>query len=170
MDWKKTIGKLAPTIGAAFGPLGAAGGAAIKELLGVPDATDEELKKYVQTPEGALKLKQAEYDYKVKMAQIQLDDNKSVDADRASARDRDTKLKQTGYRNSRADLMILAVAVALIVDIVLLWQNPELPQGIVAIFNMMVGACLKMLGDAFQFEFGSSRGSKEKDIQLQRQE
>lgn len=65
MNWKETLGNLAPTIGAALGPLGVAGGIAIRELLNLPkESTDIELKAFLQTPEGQLKLKQAEYDYK----------------------------------------------------------------------------------------------------------
>lgn len=86
--------------------------------------------------------------------------------DRQDARARDVELKKNGYKNKRADFMIAVVGVALVVVVVLLWHNPDIPSGIVAIFNMMVGACLKMLGDAFNFEFGSSRGSKEKDLLL----
>lgn len=163
MDWKKVLGDIAPTIGAAFGPLGAAGGVAIKELLGVPGASDEDAMNLLQTPDGIIKIKQIEADYKTKMAQIQLDSDKSTDADRMDARARDTKLRQAGYKNTRADVMIVVVAFALCLDITLLSLYDLKPE-VIAIFNMMVGALLKMLGDAFQFEFGSSRGSKEKDL------
>jgi hypothetical protein len=82
--------------------------------------------------------------------------------DKQNARERDLKIRQLGGRNIRADMMILVVSLVLIVDIVLLWQNPEMPQGIVAILNIVVGSTLKMLSDAFQFEFGSSRSSRDK--------
>lgn len=164
MDWLKTLGTLAPVIGSAFGPLGVAGGLAIKSMLGKEGCSDEELSAFLQTPEGVLKLKQAEYDYKLKIAQINLEDNKSVDADRADARKRDTKLNELGYKNSRADIMIVCVALSLMLDVILIAYFPDMKPEVLAIFNMMIGASLKMLGDAFQFEFGSSRGSKEKDL------
>ena len=90
--------------------------------------------------------------------------NKMYLDDIHDARQRDIEIKKSGYKNTRADIMVIVVGVALVVNIVLLWHNPNMPEGIIAIFNMMIGALLKMLGDAYSFEFGSSRGSKEKDI------
>ncbi len=41
-----------------------------------------------------------------------------------------------------------------------------LDPALLALVTTVAGALLKMLSDAFAFEFGSSRGSKEKDTQL----
>ena len=82
--------------------------------------------------------------------------------DRKSARDRDKEFIKVGRWNFRADLMILGCVVAL-VFIVNEIAGEEVKPEVLAIFNMAIGALLKMLGDAFAFEFGSSRGSKEKD-------
>jgi hypothetical protein len=85
-------------------------------------------------------------------------------ADRANARDRDVKVRTlTGGYNWRADLMIVCCAAAFVYIVYAINGNPTLKPEVLAIFNMAVGALLKMLGDAFSFEFGSSRGSKEKD-------
>ena len=72
MNWRKALGDLAPTIGAAFSPLGAAGGLLVKQLLGVPDASDDELISYLQTPEGSQKIRQAEYDYNNKQKELDI--------------------------------------------------------------------------------------------------
>lgn len=87
--------------------------------------------------------------------------------DRKSARERDSLFLKMGRWNFRADLMILGCVVALIF-IVNEIAGTEVKPEVLAIFNMAVGALLKMLGDAFAFEFGSSRGSKEKDELLKR--
>jgi hypothetical protein len=42
----------------------------------------------------------------------------------------------------------------------------ELDPALLALVTTVAGALLKMLSDAFAFEFGSSRGSREKDTQL----
>ncbi len=55
---------------------------------------------------------------------------------------------------------------ALVTIVVLINGNASIKPEVLAIFNMAVGALLKMISDAFQFEFGSSRGSKEKDLQM----
>lgn len=76
MDWKKALGDLAPVLGSAFGPLGTAGGLAIKQLLGLPvDSSDEDANAFIQTPEGAAKAKQAEYDFKIQLGAQQIQQN-----------------------------------------------------------------------------------------------
>ncbi len=40
----------------------------------------------------------------------------------------------------------------------------DMPDQVFALLNMAAGMILGMIKDAFQFEFGSSRGSKEKDL------
>jgi hypothetical protein len=66
--------------------------------------------------------------------------------------------------NKRNDIMVLSAAFGLILCLVMLgWFHEGLPGEAVGILSMIAGifgACLK---DAYAFEFGSSRGSKEKD-------
>ncbi len=89
-------------------------------------------------------------------------------ADRASARARDTELqKANGGHNTRADVMVIGAVVGLISCLaVLIFFKGDIPGEVVGIVSMIAGifgACLK---DAYAFEFGSSRGSKEKDALL----
>lgn len=84
-------------------------------------------------------------------------------ADKANARARDVEVRKISGYNWRADLMIVCCAAAFVYIVYAINGNPTLKPEVLAIFNMAVGALLKMLGDAFSFEFGSSRGSKEKD-------
>jgi hypothetical protein len=89
-------------------------------------------------------------------------------ADRASARARDTELqKANGGSNRRADVMVIGAVVGLISCLaVLIFFRGDIPGEVVGIVSMIAGifgACLK---DAYAFEFGSSRGSKEKDALL----
>ena len=88
-------------------------------------------------------------------------------ADRSDARKRDIQVRQlTGGYNWRADVMILACVAAIIYMVYAINSVADIKAEVLAIFNMAIGALLKMLGDAFAFEFGSSRGSKEKDQRL----
>ncbi len=84
--------------------------------------------------------------------------------DRHSARQRDMALFQAGRINRRADIMVIAAALGLIMCLgSLVLFNQSLPGeavGIISTIAGIFGACLK---DAYAFEFGSSRGSKEKD-------
>lgn len=88
-----------------------------------------------------------------------------VVADRADARHRDVEIRKlTGGDNRRQDVMIAMAAIGLIAClVVLVFFRKEIPGeavGIISTIAGIFGACLK---DAFAFEFGSSRGSKEKD-------
>jgi hypothetical protein len=100
-----------------------------------------------------------------RMASLDAELEKAYLADRQNARDRDVKMRQAGYHNYRADIMLTLAFGCLCAIVWAIYQSRlDLPGEILAIFNMAIGAILKMIGDAFQFEFGSSRGSKEKDL------
>ena len=120
---------------------------------GQPEGIEEKLKN---DPKLIAKLEVKFLEHEAEMDALYLEDKKN-------ARKRDITLHKMGYKNTRADIMVLVVGIALCLDIYLIWSTPEMPAGVLAIFNMMIGSLLKMLGDAFSFEFGSSRGSKEKD-------
>jgi hypothetical protein len=85
--------------------------------------------------------------------------------DRQDARMRDVALLNAGRSNIRADVMVIAAAIGLILCLgSLAYFSTELPGeavGIISTIAGIFGACLK---DAYNFEFGSSRGSKEKDM------
>lgn len=84
--------------------------------------------------------------------------------DRRNARERDIAISQAGRRNVRADIMVLSAAIGLVTC---LWTLtcyagtlPGEAVGIISTIAGIFGSCLK---DAYTFEFGSSRGSREKD-------
>lgn len=85
--------------------------------------------------------------------------------DRRHARDRDIALIAAGQSNRRADIMVVASAAGLVLCLFSLsFYHKALPGeaiGIISTVAGIFGACLK---DAYAFEFGSSRGSKNKDI------
>lgn len=87
--------------------------------------------------------------------------------DRRDARARDVALAQAGRHNRRADLMVLFDVVGLIACLaVLALFRKEIPAEVVTLLSTIAslfGVCLR---DAHQFEFGSSRGSREKDVLL----
>lgn len=103
------------------------------------------------------------------LAALEVELERAYLADRQGARQRDVAIVTAGRHNWRADVM-LALAFASFVAIVwMTWQaRLDMPDSVFAFLNMAAGALLKMIGDAFQFEFGSSRGSKEKDDLLRR--
>lgn len=88
-------------------------------------------------------------------------------ADRKDARARDVALHQAGYVNRRADWMVIADVVGLVacLAVLALFRN-DIPGEVITLLTTIAslfGVCLR---DAHQFEFGSSRGSREKDVLL----
>lgn len=66
----------------------------------------------------------------------------------------------------RGTLMLLGVVAGLVAIIVAVFQATADPASL-ALLTTIAGALLKMLSDAFAFEFGSSSGSKEKDAHIE---
>ena len=70
-------------------------------------------------------------------------------------------------RNKRLNIMVIGAAVGLIFSLLILTSyKGDLPGevvGIISTVSGIFGACLK---DAYSFEFGSSRGSKDKDERI----
>lgn len=85
--------------------------------------------------------------------------------DKQNARARDMAFIQAGRHNIRADIMVVSAALGLALCLFTLTAYDEnLPGeavGIISTVAGIFGACLK---DAYSFEFGSSRGSKTKDL------
>ena len=84
--------------------------------------------------------------------------------DRADARARDVAIQSGGRRNYRADIM-LAMAFGGVAFISWLLLSYRVDGG-AAVGGFLIGvggALVKMIGDAFAFEFGSSRSSKDKE-------
>lgn len=95
------------------------------------------------------------------MLDIAAAEHDAVMKDRASARERDVAVRGL-QPNWRANIMLLAVTVGLVTCVGLAFVYPEAPSDARNIVLVVVGALLKMMGDAFAFEFGSSRGSADK--------
>ena len=107
-------------------------------------------------------------DLRIKLAEIEDREEQRLIDDRVSARARDLERARSGRTDARSNVMLLFAFVALIGCIVLVvWQpwKPLQPAEI-GLLTTVSGVLLKMLSDAFAFEFGSSQGSKAKDDQI----
>lgn len=93
--------------------------------------------------------------------------DKAYLADRADARARDIEIIKSGRSNMRADVMVLGAVVGLISCLLsLVFFRTQVPGEVVGIISTVAGIFGACLRDAFQYEFGSSRGSSEKTIML----
>lgn len=89
---------------------------------------------------------------------------KAMITDVMDARARDLEVRKApAGANARANVMLAGAFVTLVTIIigVLLFRS-SIPDGIAAILNTACGSLLTLIGMAFNFEFGSSRGSSEK--------
>lgn len=95
---------------------------------------------------------------------------KAALADRQDARHRDVEIRKlTGGKNDRATWMIVGDLVGLLACLVaLLFFKKDMPAEVASLLNIIAAGLVLCLRDAHQFEFGSSRGSKDKDSLLGR--
>jgi len=115
---------------------------------------------------------QAQADLKIRLAEIENREEERLLEDRLSARMRSLEVEKGGRRNTRADLMLLLSFTGLIGCVAAaVWPYPQdraLGTPEIGLLTTVAGVLLKMLSDAFAFEFGSSQGSKTKDTLIAR--
>ena len=88
----------------------------------------------------------------------------SIINDKQNARLRDMEYIKSNKRNMRADIMVLSAALCMIFCLLIIVYCKNMPGEVLGIISTMAGIFGSCLKDAYSFEFGSSRGSKEKDI------
>jgi hypothetical protein len=160
LDWKSVVRTVAPTVATALGgPLaGVATRALGDKLLGRPEAGEEEIARAVLAagPEELAKLRQAEYEFAARMAELDIEVERVAAADRASARQRQIATKD------RMPAVIAAFATFGFFGLLALIAFVELPQTSEAPLNVMLGALGALISQIGQFYFGSSSDSRKK--------
>lgn len=164
MDWKDVVSKLAPLLGTALGgPLGGMAAATVSQaLLGRQDAGEDELAAAVAGagPEQLAALKQAEQDFKARMAELGLKAEDIAAQDRASARQRETTLKDWTPR-----LLALAITVGFF-GLLGTMLGHDIPEGNRQVLDIMIGALGTAWTGVVTYYFGSSAGSARKTEML----
>jgi hypothetical protein len=87
-------------------------------------------------------------------------------ADRADARARDMGLRKLGRANYRADILALGAFITLAGLVSAMLFIPLPSGGTRDLLMLLAGALVAIVKDVYAFEFGSSRGSKEKQTLL----
>lgn len=80
-----------------------------------------------------------------------------------SARERDTKMLQAGYRNIRAHTMYVLAVFIILLLVIIIWKSPDLNEYVKGIFTLVLGRFLGYLDSIYNFEFGTTRQSRAKD-------
>lgn len=161
MDWKRTLAAVAPTI--ATGLLGPLAGVAVKiatDSLGI-EPTENALSEIVLSgnPDALLKLKEADNLFKIELKRLGIELEKLHGEDRHSAREM--------AKINMLPQIILSVIYTTGYFLVM-WQfltgEIVIPVNSTVAFNILLGVLTAAQTQIMNFFFGSSSGSKEKDI------
>lgn len=158
-----SLAQFAPSIMRFFG-VGERPVSVAEKIVGMAQAVTG-----AQTPEAAVAAmrENAQMAQSFNLAVLAADTGleKAALADRANARAHDIEVRQlNGGANRRADYMVALDVLGLVACLVVLATfKKEMPAEVVGLLTTIATAFALCLRDAHQFEFGTSRGSKEKD-------
>lgn len=159
---------LAPLLSQGLSLIGNAVMAKGKEW--VEDKTGVKLDGTPLSEADTLKLKQYEMDHEEELMRLRIEDNKldlegfkEEVKDKGSARDRDAEFIRRGMVNRRANFMFFLAVVMVAAVIWIVWKDQNINEYVKGIFTLVLGRFLGYLDNIYSFEFGTTRGSKEKD-------
>lgn len=175
---------LAPTLASwvGFGDVATKVVNVMKEMLGTDDpehahaafeglSADQRIALQVRLAEIATERERNQQQAAAAAMTAQLDEMRSQMNDIANARARDMEIRKSGGSNMRSNILAGYIMVGIIAVLVMLLLGPRLglSEGgaIVSGFTIALGVLLNMLKDVVGFEFGSSRGSRDKDASVQ---
>lgn len=116
------------------------------------------------------KLRQLQFDHEERLLELgimkakqELEGFKIEVADRDSARTRDVEFIKRGMTNNRANLMFFLAVVMVGSMVWIVWKDQSINEYVKGIFTLVLGRFLGYLDNIYSFEFGTTRGSKDKD-------
>lgn len=120
--------------------------------------------------DDTLALRQYEMDHEEELLRLRIEESrldietfKEEVKDRDSARDRDAQFIKRGARNHRADLMFVLAVAMISILVWIVWKDPNINEYVKGIFTLVLGRFLGYLDNIYNFEFGTTRGSQNKD-------
>jgi len=99
----------------------------------------------------------------IEKAKNDLEEFKIEVADRDSARVRDAEFIKRGTANGRANLMFFLAVCAVVGLVWIVWTDQGINEYVKGIFTLVLGRFLGYLDNIYSFEFGTTRGSRDKD-------
>ncbi len=112
-------------------------------------------------PALALEYRKALMVHEVEMEQLFL-------ADRQDARARDTEITKAGRYNWRSDILAFLAVAGLIACMYFVAKDVNLPERAVNAIMFVAGVLAAAVRDVYGYEFGSSRGSSEKNTTIEK--
>lgn len=129
-----------------------------KTVTGRSDAVDA-LAAIKADPAMALQFRQAVMQHEREWDAMYLQD-------RQNARSRDVEFVRAGRWNWRADLLALLAVGGLVTCVWFIARDSDMPERAVNAIMFVAGVLAAAVRDVYGFEFGSSRGSRDKDAML----
>ena len=167
MDWMQTLKQLAPTVASAFlGPLGGVAVAAVGNLLGVSDATQDKIAQAIQagqlTPEQLGQLKELELRFQAEERERGFRYSELAFKDRDSARKANV---EGGTSRLLFAMSVVLLIITLGSEVYVLFNgvpegSPEIIIG--RVLGLMDSVALMVLA----YHYGSSSGSAVKSQML----
>lgn len=119
------------------------------------------------TPEEAIAKMKASSELQVRFQEAVMENSRKWDEmylqDTQNARARDIELRKVGDKNHRANLLVAATFIIVIVCFaVVVWMS-ELNEYTKGIITLILGRALGWVEQIMSFEFGTTRSSKKKD-------
>lgn len=160
MNWKKTIGDIAPLIAGALSGgnpiITALTGSIVKKALGLPpEATDEHISQATENdPDAIVKIKQAEMELETKLKEYGIQDIANARSMQIQTRDKTP--------------MYLTL-ITMMIFLTMLWFvcYKDIPTAMHDTFMLMLGLVISCVKDVYGFFFGSSAGSMQKNDTIQ---
>lgn len=161
IDWKDLVGSIAPTIATALGgPLaGVATKAISTAVLGKENGGDDEITQAIAAggTDILAKIKEVERAFEIRMKELDIDLTKIASDDRADARGREEKTKDSTPKILAAVIVLGFFATLAMVSFTVL------PAGAQAPVNILLGALTGLLLQVGNYYYGSSKGSSQKN-------
>ena len=165
--WKETLAKVAPTVANMLGgPLAGMAVTMATQALGI-EPSEKAIEDAIATgdPNILLKLKQVESDVKVKLKELDIKELESHQQDRDSAREREAKVG--GYTTSILAFVIIVTFFAIIAYVLVVGLNAT--PAVASMIGMLVGMVSSKAEQVVNYYFGSSAGSRRKNVLIQQQ-
>lgn len=166
IDWKKIVSAVAPTLATALG--GPLAGVAVKtiatQMLGKPDAAQEEVEAAIigADPQTLLKLKEIDAEFKKTMIDAGIKLEEIAASDRASARAREVSAQDHWTPRILASVVIggfLFCVYAVLSGFISDLKDPLVST----LVGTMIGYTSAKADQVVSYYFGSSASSKAKD-------
>ena len=168
MDWKKTIGAVAPTLAKAIGgPIGSVAVGILTSALGIEAGDEKALEKKVEslTAGDLIALKSAEQQFMKDMKALELDFDKLEVQDRMSAREREEKTGDHTTLRVLGGVVVLGFFFS--VTMVLSGHVQALRDPTMAsLIGTLIGYVSAKADQVVGYYFGSSAGSRAKEFML----